>query len=85
MSVSRRALFIRPRPQRPCAAAFHNVLGDLLKQISVVAHGSDRAWAGLGKRAMAAELLQRVADDGVFGRVTPGDDLVMDEPLQLGG
>jgi hypothetical protein len=34
---------------------------------------------------MAAELLQRVADDSVFGRVTPGDDLVMDESLQLGG
>jgi hypothetical protein len=34
---------------------------------------------------MVAELLQRVADDGVFGRVTSGDDLVMDEPLQLGG
>jgi hypothetical protein len=34
---------------------------------------------------MLAELFQRVADDIVLGRVASGDDLVMDEPLQLGG
>jgi hypothetical protein len=34
---------------------------------------------------VTTELLQGVADDVVFGRITPGDDLVADEPLQLRG
>jgi hypothetical protein len=34
---------------------------------------------------MAAELLQRIVDDGVLRRVASGNDLVMDETLKLGG
>lgn len=85
MSVSRRALLIRRQPQLPCAAAFHDVLGDVFEQISVVALGSEGAGAGLGNGGMAAEPLQGVADDVVLRAVAPGDDLVMHELLQLGG
>ena len=37
------------------------------------------------RRGVPAELLQRVADDVFLGRIAPGEDLVMHEPLQLGG
>ena len=37
------------------------------------------------RRGVPAELLQRVANDVVLGAVAPGEDLVMDESLQLGG
>jgi hypothetical protein len=34
---------------------------------------------------MRAELLQRIVDDVVLGAVAPGEDLIMDKPLQFGG
>src|SRR5207237_663860 len=48
MSVSRTALFIRREPSRPCPAALHDGLGDLVEQFGVVTHRPDRPHAGLG-------------------------------------
>jgi hypothetical protein len=41
--------------------------------------------AGCRRRGVPAELLQRVAADIVLGGVAPSEDLVMDEPFELGG